>query len=82
MKTLNQFLEEANEMVEAQEIQESELINEVADIELSPHPTGVGHIIRKINHADLKKHFKPGEHISDSDVDDLEMGNSVKFHSK
>jgi hypothetical protein len=84
MKTLNQFLEEANEMVEAQEIQESEQINEAADIELKPHPNGTHYIVHKIHPASgiESDQLKQGEKISDSDVDDLKDMYKVKIHSK
>jgi sugar diacid utilization regulator len=73
MKRLREFMEEAQQ------------IEEAADIELKPHANGTHYTVHKIHPKSgiEPDQLKVGEKIHDTHVDDLhDMGYKVKIHSK
>ena len=52
-------------------------------VSLHPHPTKSTHYTVGALGRNMKRHFKTGEHLNDTEVDDMhDMGVKIKFHNK
>ena len=79
MKTLREFLEEAEQLNVVEHAADGD-----PDIELKPHENGTHYVVHKVSAKSgiEPDQLKTGEKLNDTHVDDLkDMGYKVKIHS-